>query len=228
MALSQRLRKLLSIALARPALGQELADALDADTAGVAAMTGGTAIAAVAASVAPAAATGTNTAGTAAVMSGGVSTGTGKGGDIIRKTAFAGSTGTTANALVERERIISARKTIADTGTSLLDIALAAGAMAALTIEYGIRCSDGTDMQAIAGTVNVAAVNKAGSYTFTATDSDACLAASGASTLTLAWAKVDGTNKITLKLTPTSSLTPTTYDITLKITNHTGTVITPL
>lgn len=217
MALSTRARHLCNILFGNNARGKEVADAIDAAAAGVA----------VALKVQPNAVSGTDQAGTDTLEAGGQGTGAGVGGDIIRKGAFAGSTGSTANALVERGRTINRRKTIANAGSNLLDVTLNAGDMASFTVKYGIRCSDGTDFQAIAGVVNVAAVNKGGTYTFTATDSSACLAAS-TGTLTLAWSKVNGTNKITLKLTPTTSLTATTFDITLEITNHTGTPIAVL
>lgn len=106
-------------------------------------------------------------------------------------------------------------KTIVDgAATSLADVACAAGAYCAGILFYTVFATDGTDHQVMAGMVSYSAVNKAGTHTLTitnATANDAKAVSSG--TLTLAWTFVTGTNKGTIKLQPTGSLTETTYTV---------------
>lgn len=209
MSLSKQLRKVLGIGLANRGQAKALADALDFPT-----------------SFAPADATGTDAAGVDLVLNTGRGTGAGVGGNLSIQVPFAGSTGTTATPLVERRKIVSKRYPLVTTvAKALFDVALPAGSFVSLAVRYGVRCSDGTDHQAISGSVHLAAVNKAGTYTFTAVDSTACLAAS-TGTLTLAWTKTNGTNKLTINVAGTTSLTPTTFDVALEIVNHTGAAIT--
>lgn len=111
-------------------------------------------------------------------------------------------------------------KTIVDgSATSLADIAVVASAMVGGVIHYTVRASDGTDFQALTGIVTYSCVNKAATITGTITEvagNQAKTVSSG--TLTLAWTIVAGTNKMTIKLQPTGSLTETTpYDVTYSI-----------
>jgi len=111
--------------------------------------------------------------------------------------------------------------TIVDgSATSLADIAVPASAMVGGIIHYLVRATDGTDFQALAGMVTYSCVNKAATITGTITEvagNQAKTVSSG--TLTLAWTIVAGTNKMTIKLQPTGSLTETTpYDVTFTIT----------
>jgi len=120
-------------------------------------------------------------------------------------------------------------KNVTDAATSLFEIALAAGTMAGGQIEWTIIASNGTDHQAFSGITTFAVVNKAGTYTKTFTNNtsnDAKAVSSG--TLTATWAAVDGTNKVTVQVTPTGSLTETTYKIFYKIINNSPQVITLL
>jgi hypothetical protein len=115
---------------------------------------------------------------------------------------------------VEVQRFLAngAVKTIVDgAATSLADVACASGAMSGGFIDFLVRASDGTDHQALAGRAAYACVNKAGTHTGTITYTTAPEAkAVSAGTLTLAFTIVTGTNKMTIKVQPTGSLTETT------------------
>ena len=129
-----------------------------------------------------------------------------------------GSVSMTANG---QQRFIAnpVSKTIVDgSATSLFDVACAASAMVGGQLDYLIEASDGTDFQAQAGTVQYAAVNKAGTHTTSIVeDSTAFASALSSGTLTRAWTLVTGTNKVTAKLQPTGSLTETTFRITYTV-----------
>jgi len=160
-------------------------------------------------------------------LGGGMGTGTGAGGNISLATAFASTTGSTQNALVTRFIPIAKANTVTDAATSLFEIALPTLTTAGGTIEATIRASDGTDVQSLSQTVNFATVNKGGVYTHDVNVVDSATAVS-AGTLTATWAFMDGTDKVTMQVTPTGSLTETTYDITYTITNNSRQAITPL
>lgn len=102
--------------------------------------------------------------------------------------------------------------------TALIDIACAAGAMIGGIILFTVEASDGTDHQALSGVVSYSAVNKAGTHTCTVTQLSTVEAkAVSSGTLTLAWTHVTGTNKTTVKLQPTGSLTETVERITYTV-----------
>jgi hypothetical protein len=146
--------------------------------------------------------------------------------DIVAKfvriyhTSHTGGTGLTGNILLRNTPEITVTdqiythgfKALTDnTAIPLLDIALPAGAMAGGMMSFTVICTNGTDQQAHSGIVNFAAVNKAGTFTKTATElatTDAA-ALTGSSTITMTWSWTDGTNKVTLNLNANSSLTPT-------------------
>lgn len=117
-------------------------------------------------------------------------------------------------------------KTIVDgSATSLFDVACAAAAMVGGVIHFLVRASDGTDHQALAGIATYSAVNKAGTHTATityVTGNEAKAVSAG--TLTLAFTIVTGTNKVTVKVQPTGSLTETTYTIEYNVTPIRGAV----
>lgn len=102
-------------------------------------------------------------------------------------------------------------KTIVDgAATGLFEVAVTAGNMIGGLIHWLVRATDGTDHQAIAGIASYSAVNKAGTTTATVTYATANEAkAVSAGTLTLAFTITDDTNKVTVKLQPTGSLTET-------------------
>jgi hypothetical protein len=116
-------------------------------------------------------------------------------------------------------------KTIVDgSATSLFDVACAAGAMIGGGFTFLVEASDGTDHQTIAGTVVYSAVNKAGTHTCTITQQTGEAKAVSSGTLTLAFTHVTGTNKTTVKLQPTGSLTETVYRITYTLFPISGAV----
>jgi len=125
-------------------------------------------------------------------------------------------------ASVTQDRFIAngTPKTIVDgSATSLFEIACAAGEMVGGFIDFLVRASDGTDYQAIAGRAAFSAVNKAGTITATVTYTTAPEAkAVSSGTLTLSFTIVDSTNKATVKVQPTGSLTETTpYTISYNV-----------
>jgi hypothetical protein len=117
-------------------------------------------------------------------------------------------------------------KTIVDgAATSLADVACISAAKSAGMLFYQVTASDGTDHQTMSGMVAYAVVNKAGTHTLTITDVTANNAkAVSAGTLTLVWTFVTGTNKGTIKLEPTGSLTETSYTVVYTIFPLTGEV----
>lgn len=120
-----------------------------------------------------------------------------------------------ARGFVLRQQNETSAKTIVDgSATSLFEVACTAGQMVGGVVHFLVRASDGTDHQAIAGMMAYTAVNKAGTVTADETYATANEAkAVSAGTLTLAFTAVAGTNKATIKLQPTGSLTETTYTI---------------
>lgn len=117
-------------------------------------------------------------------------------------------------------------KTIVDgSATSLFEVACTTGQMVGGLVFFLVRASDATDHQAIAGMMSYSGVNKAGTITADETYATANEAKSTSSgTLTLAWTAVDSTNKITVKLQPTGSLTETTYTLEYTIVPIRGAV----
>lgn len=137
-------------------------------------------------------------------------TGTGVGGNIIFKTPFsAKSSGTGQGTWVSRQIFVSKGKVLTSTAAlSLVDIALPTLAMCGGQIEATIVCTDGTEMQSLTQIITFASVNKGGVYTDSITATTGDKTVTGGSTLTSAWSILDGTNKVTIQLTATTSLTP--------------------
>lgn len=110
-------------------------------------------------------------------------------------------------------------KAIVDaSATSLFDVSCPASASCGGFIVYHVFDTDGTDFQGLSGLVTYAAVNKAATLTLTITELATTQAkAVSSGTLTLAWTFVTGTNKGTVKLQPTGSLTETTFNVTYTV-----------
>lgn len=110
-------------------------------------------------------------------------------------------------------------KTIVDgSATTLFDVAIPNGGSAGGVFFYTVQTSDGTDQQVLTGMVSYGVVDKAGTKTLTITDDSGNAAkAVSAGTLTLSFTFVTGTGKATAKVTPTGSLTETTYLITITV-----------
>lgn len=173
-----------------------------------------------------------NAAGASITMQPGASTGTGAGGDF--KVTTTGSTlgsGSTVNTATADRFIIKAKGiALTDaTAADVLDVTLPTLTMAGGKVMFTIIASDGTDMQSLTGTVAYAAVNKGGTYSTQIAEVDglAC-ACSAATTLTAAWSVLDGTNKVTIRVTPDTSLTATTFRLYYTIVNNSEQAATAL
>ena len=179
---------------------------------------------------------GTDVAGTILNLSGGESTGTGAPGPISLKTAFAAaSTGSSVNTSIDRFYVNPIPKALTDaTAVSLFEVALPASTMCGGKISYSVYCTDGTDFQANTGTIIYSAVNKAGAYTtdIKAFRTDLVIgvetSASSSGTLADTWTIVAGTNKVTLKVSADTSLTPTSFEVIYTVENNSKQVITIL
>jgi hypothetical protein len=172
--------------------------------------------------------TGTNVQGSFLTLAAGIGTGTGSKNYFKVKTPYRTSAGTGAQTQADRV-IVAQDVALTDAATSLFEIALPTLTMAGGMIIWTIEASDGTDMQAYTGVTAYAAVNKAGTYTTNVVEdanNDAKATSSG--TLTATWAFSNGTNKVTMQVTPSGSLTETTYRISFTIFNNTPQAITLL
>lgn len=104
------------------------------------------------------------------------------------------------------------RTTLTDAATSIFTVDLAADESTGGFFLFRIHAGNGTDLQSDAVFASFSAVNKAGTTTGTATYVSANEAkAVSAGTLTLTFTMTDTTNQATFKITPTGSLTETTY-----------------
>jgi hypothetical protein len=171
--------------------------------------------------------TGTNIAGATMVHSPGSGTGTGRGGDMVLQTSPSTTSGTTTGTPVDRYR--AASKAVALTsgvGTNIFEISLPALGTAGVTFTYQIFATDGTDVQSLSGTVTISAVNKAGVITSGFTESSTSAVSTG--TLSAVWSGVSGTNKVSVRVTPTSSLTATSFGVYYQVQNNSTQTITPL
>jgi hypothetical protein len=154
----------------------------------------------------------TDTAGVLWTRRASLGTGTGAGGNIMEKTGFsAKTTGTSQHTAVDRAIIVAKGKVLTSASAiSLFEVALPALAMCGGAIQATIVCTNGTDMQAFTQSVTYSAVNKAGVYTKSITATTGDKSVTGASTLTTVWSILDGTNKVTIQVAATTSLTPST------------------
>jgi hypothetical protein len=180
---------------------------------------------------------GSNIVGSNVAIAGGISTGTGASGNVQIQTAPTLQTsGSTANTLVDRQ-IVSAAGTALTSGTAtaLVDVALPTLAMAGGRLKVNVVSTDGTDMQSLSCEVMWSAVNKGAVYTSSiktpsggTADDTTCAKSVSAGTITAAWTMVSGTNKITIKLNVTTSLTATKLRAYYVIENDSEQAITPL
>jgi hypothetical protein len=106
-------------------------------------------------------------------------------------------------------------KGIADgVATGLFEVAVPSAEAVGGSCSFLVRAADGTDLQALAGWLTYAAVNKAGGVvtgTVTYVVANQALAVSIASTLTLAFTVLVGVNKMTIRVQPTGSLVETVF-----------------
>lgn len=181
--------------------------------------------------------TGTNIAGANFTRAGGTSTGTGRGGDLITKTANSGASGTTANSYTTRSYHSAKWVDLTEsTATTFCNIAVAASKYMGCKLICTINSDDATDFQAITSELILGAVNKAGTVSATITQVDGTTAAS-AGTLTCTYTAVVNGNSVDIKANAVSSLTQTTLRAKWSIvslntdstdtTVSTGSVVTP-
>src|SRR3990167_3382187 len=106
---------------------------------------------------------------------------------------------------------------------SIFSAAIGDDAWGGGVIDWKIEVTDGTDFQARTGITTWCVASKAGVITTDVDEIGGSVAVSSG-TLTGTWSVTTGTNLITLKLTSTSSLTPTSHVVRLNIKNHGGTI----
>ena len=159
----------------------------------------------------------------------GLSTGTGKASVRLQGLSRAASTGTADNTLEDRLIIPSVKNLTNTNAIGLFDVSLPTLAMAGGIVDYTIIASDGTDMHSITGRVIYDVVNKGGVYTSQLTPTLNTVATSNVGgTNVPVFTIVTGTNKFTVTVTDTDSLTPTTLQIRYTIHNNSGSTITQL
>lgn len=104
--------------------------------------------------------------------------------------------------------------------TDLFEVAIPAGGMVGGTAQIFIQATDGTDFQAISNLVTFAGVNKAGTLsapTPLLIGNPAYAESLLISTLVNFYGVVTGTNKITIRMTTTSSLVGAVLKATMNI-----------
>lgn len=111
--------------------------------------------------------------------------------------------------------------------TSLFEVDLQPSTSTAVIVDYAIHASDGTNAQVRSGSIRLSAVNKSGTVVkedFVSTEG----VSPSIGTLTVAWVIEEGVNKVTVKSTATSSLTPNTFYVKYYIKNLSEQTITVL
>lgn len=166
---------------------------------------------------------GTNSAASSLTLGGSTSTGTGAGGDVITVTSMSGSSGSSANATQERSRVIGRFVNLTEgTATAVASIALASGKVVGGSATITVWASDGTDYQALTSQVRFSGINKAGTITASASQTNAAIATTSAGTLTVTYDATASGNNVLLNANATSSLTQTTLRCRLVITALNG------
>lgn len=158
---------------------------------------------------------GTDKAGGAASLRGGLSTGTGAGGPVTTATSLSGSTGTTLNAYSTRSYIAAKPTDLTEaSATTFCNVALPAAGYVGLRIATTVFASDGTDHQVSHVPITFSAVNKAGTITISSITVPTATVAVSSGTLTpVTFTAVQNGNSIDVKCAATSSLTQTVLRI---------------
>lgn len=111
------------------------------------------------------------------------------------------------------------------TPVSLFTVPCAASGMIGGEIHYEVDVTDGTDFQVATGMVSYSVVNKAGAFTATITHvTGSPVKALSTGTLAPAFTITTGSSTATIKVDPTTSLTPTTQRITFVVIPYAGAV----
>jgi len=176
--------------------------------------------------------TDTNVRGGTARIAPGVGTGSGGSGDLIAQTAPKGSSGTTANALVDRVYLYSIAKDLTDgSATGLFEVALPSGSHVGITVEATVNVENASDYQTRRVSMNLSAHNKGGTVTSSTPTEYGASALLDSGTLTTAWTVTNGTGKITVNLNADSDLaTQTRLNVRyqVRVDGDLGTLVTPL
>lgn len=176
--------------------------------------------------------TDTNVRGGTARIAPGVGTGSGGSGDLIAQTAPKRSSGTTANALVDRVYLYSIAKDLTDgSATGLFEVALPSGSHVGITVEATVNVENASDYQTRRVSMNLSAHNKGGTVTSSTPTEYGASALLDSGTLTTAWTVTNGTGKITVNLNADSDLaTQTRLNVRyqVRVDGDLGTLVTPL
>lgn len=152
---------------------------------------------------------------------------------------FVGVGTTERGSTARRDRMfIGLDKTLTNTTIDLFDVDLPSNSRAGGRVEFTIVVTDaGNEQQSLSGTVFYSVVNKGGAYTMDIVDTigtDAIASnvvaslAVSTGTLVTKFNGTSGTNKVTIQIRPTTSLTFTTYRVYYNVVNNGTRVITPL
>lgn len=161
---------------------------------------------------------GTDKDGATLLLTGGQSTGTGRGGSLYIQTSPSATTGSGANAYSTRAYYSAKGVSLTEsTATLYASLSLASSKFLGATLTCTVDADDGTDFQSLTSLVRIDAVNKAGTVTATLTQTDNTTAAS-AGTLTCTYTAVANGNNVDLKANAVSSLTQTTLKVRWAIT----------
>jgi hypothetical protein len=108
---------------------------------------------------------------------------------------------------------------------SLCEIALPVLTGASGVLEYTVIAKDATDIQTAVGLFQWAGQNKGGVYVKSLTHLNEQVLLSVGS-LVVVFELLDGTNKITIRVNATTSLSPSAFTIVYRITNQSNQVLT--
>jgi len=177
---------------------------------------------------------GTNITGTTLALAGGLGTGTGASGDCALQTGYKLTTGTTVQTLGDRLRAagkVTALSLTSATATNFVQLEVpTSNSSGGCQVFYTIEANDGTNWNTASGAFSVAASNKAGTVTATATaiSLEATNANSGTLTAGNTAVAVSGTS-VQIKVTPVwTVIVPTTVQISYTVIAFgNGTTVTP-
>jgi hypothetical protein len=112
--------------------------------------------------------------------------------------------------------------------TGFVEIAVAAGTVASVEIDYEVEANDATDYQVLSGTLRVNGVNKAGTLSLSIGEAGTQVTAASSGTLTCTNSVSAGTAKFVAEANCVSSLTQTVLRIKYFLRSAKAFVATPL
>jgi hypothetical protein len=173
--------------------------------------------------------TGTDIAGANLNIGGGASTGAGRGGSaIIRTFESTQASGATSNSSSSSQRFHASAKyvTLAEaTATTICTFSVSTNKFMGCKVEAVVNATDGTDTQALASSLTIAAVNKSGTITATIVQVDGTQAKTdaGAGLTPVTYTVVDaGSGNMGLQCAATSGLTQTVLSCRFVVTAYSG------